>query len=101
MKWARIFAIALLLTTAAACLMANFIAPAPYARQYRDLPNAAASRHHPLGTDDLGRDRFSRLLYGTRISLLLAPAGAFLASLLAAVIGGLAGFTGGRVERAV
>ena len=33
-----------------------------------------------LGTDELGRDRFSRLLYGSRVSLLLAPAAAFLAN---------------------
>ena len=101
MKWARTLAIFFLIATAAACLLANFIAPASYARQYRDLPNATASRQHLLGTDDLGRDRFSRLLYGTRISLLLAPAAALLASLLAAVIGGIAGFVGGWLERAV
>jgi ABC-type dipeptide/oligopeptide/nickel transport system permease subunit len=54
-----------------------------------------------LGTDDLGRDRFSRLLYGTRVSLLLAPAAALLSSLLAAVIGGAAGFAGGWLETSV
>ena len=48
-----------------------------------DMPNSIAmqSARHPrtqhwLGTDEIGRDRFARLLYGTRISLLLAPAAA-------------------------
>jgi ABC-type dipeptide/oligopeptide/nickel transport system permease subunit len=85
----------------AVCLLADFVAPAPYAHQYRETPDAAPSRQHLLGTDDLGRDRFSRLLYGTRVSLLLAPAAALLSSLLAALIGGTAGFVGGWVQRCV
>ena len=101
MKWARTSAIAFLLVVSAACLLANFIAPASYAYQFRDLPNAAPSRQHLLGTDDLGRDRFSRVLYGTRVSLLLAPAAALFSSLLAALIGGTAGFAGGWLERCV
>src|ERR1700683_631076 len=101
MKWARTAAIVFVLVVSAACLLANVIAPASYAHQFRDEPNASPSRQHLLGTDDLGRDRFSRVLYGTRVSLLLAPAAALLSSLLAAFIGGLAGFVGGRVERCV
>src|SRR5277367_3254574 len=101
MKWARTAAIVFLLAVSAACLLANVIAPASYAHQFREEPSAAPSRQHLLGTDDLGRDRFSRLLYGTRVSLLLAPAAALLASLLAGLIGGTAGFMGGWTERCV
>src|SRR5271167_754802 len=101
MKWARTMAIVFLLVVSAACLLANVIAPASYAHQFRDELSAAPSRQHLLGTDDLGRDRFSRVLYGTRVSLLLAPAAALLSSLMAAFIGGIAGFAGGRVERCV
>src|SRR5206468_6699937 len=79
----------------------EFVAPAPYARQFREVPGAAPSRQHLLGTDDLGRDRFSRVLYGTRVSLLLAPAAALLSTLLAALIGGIAGFGGGWLQRFV
>jgi ABC-type dipeptide/oligopeptide/nickel transport system permease subunit len=82
-------------------LLAGLVAPASYAYQFRDEPDAALSRHHLLGTDDLGRDRFSRLLYGSRVSLLLAPAAALLASSLGLIIGGLAGFLGGWTERIV
>ena len=101
MKWMRLIAVGVLALVAAACLLANFLAPAPYAHQFRELPNAAPSAQHFLGTDDLGRDRFSRVLYGTRVSLLLAPAAALLSSLLAGLIGGFAGFAGGWVERGV
>jgi peptide/nickel transport system permease protein len=65
--------------------------PAQYEHQFRDTPNANPSKQFPLGTDDLGRDRFSRLIYGTRVSLLLATAAAVLSCLAAAILGGLAG----------
>jgi peptide/nickel transport system permease protein len=100
MKWARNLGIAFLVMVALACLLANVVAPS-YAHQFRDQPDAAPSRRHLLGTDDLGRDRFARVLYGTRVSLLLAPAAALLSSLLAVLIGGAAGFLGGWVERFV
>lgn len=101
MKWTRAAAILFLAIIAGACLLASFISPASYAHQFREDPNSPPSRQHLLGTDDLGRDRFSRVLYGTRVSLLLAPAAALLASLLAALIGGGAGFAGGWVQKCV
>lgn len=101
MRVVRIAAMVLLVVIFTASLLANVLAPAPYAQQARDLPDAAPSSQHWLGTDALGRDRFSRLLYGTRVSLLLAPAAALLASLLAALIGGAAGFAGGWLQSAV
>jgi peptide/nickel transport system permease protein len=98
MRSLRIAAIVFLVLVALMCVLANVLAPASYARQFRDAPDAACSRQHPLGTDDLGRDRFSRLLYGTRVSLMLAPAAALLSSVVAALVGGSAGFAGGWVE---
>jgi peptide/nickel transport system permease protein len=100
MKVARAIALAFLLAIGSASLLANFLAPATYAQQFRELPNAPPSSKYWLGTDDLGRDRFSRLLFGTRVSLLLAPAAAFVSTLLAALLGGLSGYIGGRLETA-
>jgi peptide/nickel transport system permease protein len=82
-------------------VLATFLLPVPYARQFRDTPNASPSTAHPLGTDGLGRDSLSRLLYGTRVSLLLAPAAAFLSTLIAAFLGSVAGLLGGWFERIV
>lgn len=101
MNLTRSIAIAFLIVVGVACLLPGIFSASDYAHQFRDLPNAPASHDHWLGTDDLGRDRFSRVLYGTRVSLLLAPAAALIASLLAAVIGGAAGFLGGKFERVV
>ena len=97
--WRRL-ACAVLLLVLATSLAASWIAPGGYARQDRDAAGAPPSRAHWLGTDDIGRDRFARVLYGTRISLLLAPAAALVSTLLAAVIGGLAGYLGGTWARA-
>ena len=99
MIWIRNCAIGILAVTFAACLLAGILAPASYATQFREEPDAAPSHQHWLGTDDLGRDRFSRLLQGTRISLLLAPAAALLTAALAGLIGGVAGYWGGWTER--
>lgn len=65
--------------------------PVNYQHQYRDSPGAAPSRQFPLGTDDLGRNRFARLIYGTRVSLLLAFAAALFSCAVAALLGGAAG----------
>jgi ABC-type dipeptide/oligopeptide/nickel transport system permease subunit len=101
MKPLQVAAIAFLLLLTGMCFCAASVLPGGYERQLRDLPDAPPSHSHPLGTDDLGRDRLARLLYGTCVSLLLAPAAALLSSVLAACIGGLAGFVGGWVERSI
>ncbi|KAF0103423.1 MAG: oppC2 [Rhodospirillaceae bacterium] len=56
------------------------------------------SARHWLGTDDLGRDLFQRLLDGGRVSLLVGISGAILSASLGAFIGVLAGYLGGRLD---
>jgi peptide/nickel transport system permease protein len=94
-------ALAVLALAVVASLGAGFLTEHSYAEQSRESISAPPSAHFWLGTDELGRDRFTRLLYGTRVSLLLAPAAALLATVIAAMIGGAAGYLGGRWERAV
>jgi peptide/nickel transport system permease protein len=96
-KQTRIAALTFLLLTASLAFVCLF-SPTGYAHQFRDIPNAAPSSAHWLGTDDLGRDRLARVVRGSLVSLLLAPAAALIACTLAALVGGAAGFVGGSIE---
>ena len=101
MRAARAAAMVFLSAVMLAALAPELWAPAHYATQFRDSPDAPPSTRFPLGSDDLGRDRFTRLLYGTRLSLVLAPAAAVLTCLGAAVLGGAAGLAGGLLETVI
>ncbi|MDO4284395.1 MAG: ABC transporter permease [Eubacteriales bacterium] len=73
---------------------------APYGVNDMDLANMykGPSREHIFGTDGMGRDLFSRILYGGRYSLALGICAAFVGSGVGAVIGSVAGYFGKRTE---
>jgi peptide/nickel transport system permease protein len=78
-------------------IFANFLTPYdPYAQIFQ--PTLAPSSAHLLGTDDLGRDEFSRLILGARVSLGIGSGTALVALLIGLTIGSLAGFFGGIVD---
>jgi peptide/nickel transport system permease protein len=56
---------------------------------------------HPLGTDQLGRDTLSRLIWGARITLQVALAGVLFAGILGSLLGVAAGYLGGVVDEAI
>ncbi len=62
---------------------------------------AGGSMKFPLGTDTMGRDVFSRVVFGARVSLLVAFAAVFMAALLGTAIGVCAGFFGGWIDQVV
>jgi peptide/nickel transport system permease protein len=86
------------------CLTAAF-APllAPYDPYDQDLANTLAppSSEHWLGTDSLGRDQLSRLIYGSRIAVVVGLASIVLATIIGVALGALAGWYGGRVDSIV
>ncbi len=53
---------------------------------------------HLFGTDNLGRDLFSRCLYGARLSVIIGFSAAFLATVISVLIGALTGYLGGRFD---
>lgn len=66
-----------------------------YADTGTGIPVSTASSAHWFGTDQLGRDVFSRVLYGARIDLLLAISSTFIAMALGGTVGLLSGYVGG------
>lgn len=58
----------------------------------------APSAEHWMGTDDLGRDLFTRVLYGGRVSILIGLLAAIIGTGLGALVGALAGFYGGWID---
>ena len=76
---------------------------APQDPAYIDLPNrlAGPSSGHWCGTDELGRDITSRLIYGSRISMLVGSCVVAASLALGLIIGSVAGYYGGRIDRFV
>jgi len=74
---------------------------APYDPAQIDLPNRLnpPSQAHWCGTDELGRDICSRLIYGSRISLIVGTSVVGLSLFLGLILGSLAGYYGGAVDR--
>ena len=62
---------------------------------------AGPSAAHPLGTDELGRDMLSRLLHGSRVTLLVGLAAMLAAIVIGVLVGAVAGFKGGWVDGAL
>ena len=84
-----------LLTVFAAGAFANFVAPYNYSDVNLDSLTQAPSAHHLFGTDQAGRDYFSRTLFGIRTSARVALLVGFLSTILGTTVGGLAGYFGG------
>ena len=102
-----VFGLTVLLIMSGAAVLAPQIAPWDPARQMlmkRLRPpawEARGLREHPLGTDHLGRDILSRIVYGGRISLGVGLSAVTLSALIGVSLGLLAGFHGGRTDAVV
>jgi peptide/nickel transport system permease protein len=82
-------------------LFAPWLAPYDPAQINLPMRLTSSSTAHWCGTDELGRDILSRLIYGARISMLVGSSVVALSLALGLVIGSIAGYYGGRIDRFV
>ncbi|MFK8025316.1 MAG: ABC transporter permease [Ilumatobacter sp.] len=82
----------------AVCMAAPWIAPYSFTEQDLTSTFASPNDQYLLGTDSLGRDQLSRLLYGGRVSLSVGFGVAFVAGTFGAAVGMVAGYAGGWVD---
>lgn len=87
-----------ILVLALASFLSPLIAPHSYDTQNLALGATSPSGQHWLGTDDLGRDLLSRILYGGRISLSVGLAATLVAVVIGVLYGTISGYFGGRVD---
>jgi peptide/nickel transport system permease protein len=94
------FGLMMLVILNLAAIFAPIITPYTFDGQDAALLGQPTSPNfkHLLGTDQLGRDNFTRILHGARVSLLVGLSSAFIATFLGTLIGALAGFYGAWVD---
>lgn len=93
-----VFSLVLLGVLAVASYGANFFAPASPTEQDLSLGSTPPSSAHWFGTDVLGRDQLSRMMFAGRITLTIGLAVAILATVIGTVLGSLAGYWRGKVD---
>lgn len=86
------------ITLALLAIFADVIAPYPYTKTNFSRLNDPPSRDYPLGTDQIGRDMLSRMIYGARVSMLVGLGAQLIVVSIGVPIGALSGFFGGRTD---
>jgi ABC-type dipeptide/oligopeptide/nickel transport system permease subunit len=79
-------------------IFADVLAPRPYTKTNFSRLNEPPSRDYPLGTDQIGRDLLSRMIYGARVSMIVGLGAQVIIVLIGVPIGALSGWFGGRVD---
>jgi len=88
----------IVLTLALLCLIGPFFLRYSYEEQNLNIRQTPPSREHWLGTDKLGRDQFSRILYGGRVSLMVGLCATAVSLTIGVFYGAVSGFVGGKVD---
>jgi len=93
-----LFSLIYILLLVVVAIITPFIAPYDYAYQDLALGASAPSSDHLLGTDTLGRDLLTRMMYGSRISLMVGFLATSVALIIGVIWGTVAGFSGGKTD---
>ena len=92
------FGMVVLIVLAILALLTPWIAPYSYEAQDLYLGATPPSLTHWMGTDVFGRDQLTRVLYGSRVSLMVGLVATSVALCIGVLWGTIAGFVGGRVD---
>jgi len=95
---AGMIVIIILLLTA---IFADFIAPYGYETQFLDNTKAAPNADNWFGTDNFGRDIFSRVVYGSRISIQVGFIAVGVAMVVGGILGSISGYYSGRIDNVI
>lgn len=91
-------ALAVFIFVALACVLGPLVTPYVFDGIDLDACKEAPSLRHWMGTDDLGRDVLTRLLFGGRVSLAIGLVAALIGTTLGSAVGAIAGYAGGWVD---
>lgn len=92
------FGLTIIISAAIVAIFAPWIAPYSYDQQDMSVILQWPGLNHPFGTDNLGRDLFSRMIYGTQVSLATGFFTSFASLLIGTLYGAVSGYKGGRTD---
>ena len=93
-----VFGLACVIAITLIAIFAPLLSPYDYFSQDLSRVNEAPSFAHPFGLDMFGRDLFTRVIYGSRISMTVAYASAMVIFTIGVLYGGVSGYAGGRID---
>lgn len=91
---AAVVGLAMVAVVSLTAVFAPLLAPRDPMRQDTSRIHEAPSRRHPMGTDEVGRDQLSRVVYGSRVAMAVGLSAIALALVIGVVLGSLAGYLG-------
>ncbi len=98
---ASMFGLIIVLSWVAVAVLAPYLAPSSPLVQHLEDRLTPPGLRYPFGTDELGRDVLSRVLYGARLSIPAGVVVVVLTAMLGALLGAVAGFVGGLVDEGI
>ncbi len=95
------FGLAVILIIVFTAIFADVVSPYSYRTQNLRRIAESPSRDHWLGTDELGRDIFSRIIYGTRVSLQVGFVAVSISVIVGGFLGAMSGYYGGKLDNVI
>jgi peptide/nickel transport system permease protein len=98
---AALISLVFIVLLCAVAIFANILIPYDPTYSFPGMRGKPPTLEHPFGFDHIGRDLFSRVIYGSRVALLVGLVATFLSVVIGVLVGAIAGFFGGWVDNAL